>query len=191
MRSPTFDPVRYRPDVSDVSLESRCSSSSEVDWVADRLFDTKLLLPLSPRSGSASLAAMKSRSECVGRAVTDEAGDFREALFATAQMVTRECHPPVREVLHRGCPRASPNARAKAARDMPLSLASSGTDHGCAASPCIASSAAFSRGSADALYQRGVVVQGTTTASVRSSASRTARLRTGETTWTPMRLGRR
>ena len=33
--------------------------------------------------------------------------------------------------------------------------------------------------------------QGTTTASVRSSPSRAARLRTGETTWTPMRPGRR
>jgi hypothetical protein len=86
----------------DVSLDSRCSSSIEVDWVADRLFDTKLLFPLSPRSGSAPLAAMKSPGECVGRAITDEAGDFREALFATAQMVTRECHPPIREVLHRG-----------------------------------------------------------------------------------------
>src|SRR6202163_4057649 len=91
--------TRARPDVP---LDSRCSSSIEVDWVADGLFDTKLLLPLSPRSGSASVAAMKSRGECVGRAITDEAGDFREALFATAQMVTRECHPPVREVLHRG-----------------------------------------------------------------------------------------
>jgi hypothetical protein len=82
----------------DVTLDSRCSSSIGVDWAADRFFDTKSLLPLSPRSGSASLAAMKSRGECVGRAIADEAGDFREALFATAQMVTRECHPPVREV---------------------------------------------------------------------------------------------
>ena len=52
-----------------------CSSSIEVDWVADRLFDTKLLLPLSPGSGSASLAAMKSRGECVGRAIPDKPGE--------------------------------------------------------------------------------------------------------------------
>lgn len=116
-------------------------------------------LPLPPCSGRVSVMAPEGCGERVGRAVADHVGDFSPG---SARRCVGSRGPASFAKSVRYCigawPSASRKVRANAARGSPLISASSGTDHACPTPSCMACSAAFSRGSADARYQRGAVV---------------------------------